>query len=91
MTNVRDLKKKGSDIRSLHGDYKGTQTAWRLRKPIGFCFFQNDKSRLKMTHFQRSWLRHYARSWKVGGSSHDEVDFFNLPNPSSRTMALGST
>jgi hypothetical protein len=21
----------------------------------------------------------------------DEVDFFNLPNPSSRTMALGST
>jgi hypothetical protein len=24
-------------------------------------------------------------------SSPDEVDFFNLPNPSSRTMALGST
>jgi hypothetical protein len=22
---------------------------------------------------------------------HDEVDFFNLPNPSSRTIALGST
>jgi hypothetical protein len=37
-------------------------------------------------------LRHYATSRKVAGSSPDEVDFFfNLPNPSSRTMALGST
>jgi hypothetical protein len=25
------------------------------------------------------------------GSSPDEVDFFNLPDSSSRTMALGST
>jgi hypothetical protein len=25
------------------------------------------------------------------GSNPDEVDFFNLPNPSRRTMALGST
>jgi hypothetical protein len=25
------------------------------------------------------------------GSSTDEVNFFNLPNPSSRTLALGST
>jgi hypothetical protein len=39
----------------------------------------------------RSWLRHYATSRKVAGSSPDEVDFFNLPNPSSRTVALGST
>jgi hypothetical protein len=37
-------------------------------------------------------LRHCATSQKVTGSSPDEVDFFfNLPNPSSRTMALGST
>jgi hypothetical protein len=28
---------------------------------------------------------------KVAGSSPDEVDFFNWPNPSSRIMALGST
>jgi hypothetical protein len=31
---------------------------------------------------------------QAGGSPvqvPDEVDFFNLPNPSSRTMALGST
>jgi hypothetical protein len=39
----------------------------------------------------RSCLRHYARSRKVAGSSLDEVDFFNLPNTSSRIMALGST
>jgi hypothetical protein len=38
-----------------------------------------------------SWLRHYATSRKVAGSSPDEVDFFNWPNPSSCTMALGST
>jgi hypothetical protein len=35
---------------------------------------------------------HYATSRKVAGSILDEViGFFNLPNPSSRTMALGST
>jgi hypothetical protein len=39
----------------------------------------------------RSWLRHYATSRKVAGLSPDEVVSFNLPNPSSRTMALGST
>jgi hypothetical protein len=30
-------------------------------------------------------------SWKVAGSSPDEVDFLNWPNPSGRIMALGST
>jgi hypothetical protein len=40
---------------------------------------------------QCSWLRHYATRRKIAGSSLDEVDFFNLPNPSSRTLALGST
>jgi hypothetical protein len=34
---------------------------------------------------------HYATSRQFAGSSPDEVYFFNLPNPSSRTMALGST
>jgi hypothetical protein len=34
----------------------------------------------------------YAESRKVAGSSPDEViEFSNLPNPSSRTMPLGST
>jgi hypothetical protein len=41
---------------------------------------------------ERSWLRHYATSRKFAGSNPDEViEFFNLPNPSIRTMALGST
>jgi hypothetical protein len=40
----------------------------------------------------RSWLRHYATSRKVAVSIPDEIiGFFNWPNPSSRTMALGST
>jgi hypothetical protein len=40
----------------------------------------------------RSWMRHCTTSRKVAGSITDEViEFFTLPNPSSRTMALGST
>jgi hypothetical protein len=40
-----------------------------------------------------AWLlRHYATNRKIAGSITDEViGFFNVPNPSSRTMALGST
>jgi hypothetical protein len=42
--------------------------------------------------YKSSWLRHYATSLKVAGSGPDEVDFFfNLPNPSSRIIALGPT
>jgi hypothetical protein len=40
---------------------------------------------------ERSWLRHYATSRKTAGSISDDVDFLNLPNPSSRIMALGSS
>jgi hypothetical protein len=37
-------------------------------------------------------LRHYATSWKVTGSIFEEaIDIFNWTNPSSHTMALGST
>jgi hypothetical protein len=37
-------------------------------------------------------LRHYATSRKVAGSIPNEVNFFfNLSNPSSRTMVLGLT
>jgi hypothetical protein len=32
-----------------------------------------------------------GRSLAVAGSNPDEMEFFNLPNPSSRTMALEST
>jgi hypothetical protein len=39
-----------------------------------------------------SWPRQYATSRKVAASFPDEViAFFNWPNPSSRTMDLGST
>jgi hypothetical protein len=34
---------------------------------------------------------HYATRRKVAGSSTDKEDFFNLPNPSSRIMTLGSS
>jgi hypothetical protein len=34
---------------------------------------------------------HYATNQKVAGRTPDEVDFFNWPNPSSRTVALRST
>jgi hypothetical protein len=38
------------------------------------------------------WLRHYATGRKVAGSIPVEViGFFNWLNPSSRTVALGST
>jgi hypothetical protein len=44
------------------------------------------------TYIILRWLRHYATSRKVAGSNPDEITgFFNLPNPSSRTMVLGST
>jgi hypothetical protein len=37
-------------------------------------------------------MRHYATSRNVASSIPDEViGFFSRPNPSSRTMALGST
>jgi hypothetical protein len=39
-----------------------------------------------------NWLKHYATSRKVAGSIPDAViGFLNLPNPSSRTTAPGST
>jgi hypothetical protein len=38
---------------------------------------------------KRSWLRHYATSWKVAGLSPDEVDSFNLPNPRAALWPWG--
>jgi hypothetical protein len=49
-------------------------------------------------HRQELWARGSVVGWETmlqAGSSPvrvpDEADIFNLPNPSSRTMALGST
>jgi hypothetical protein len=36
-------------------------------------------------------MGHYGTNRKVAGSILDVIGFFNWPNPSSRTMALGST
>jgi hypothetical protein len=43
--------------------------------------------------FESIWLWHYSTSRKVTGSNPNEiiVIFFNGPNSSSRTMALGLT
>ena len=65
---------------------KSQETASFLRN-LNVCIKLNA---YKGTRY-RSWLRHNATSRKVAGSNPDEVDFFNLPNPSSHTMALGST
>jgi hypothetical protein len=34
------------------------------------------KNRLIFSKLQRSWLRHYATSWKVAGSIPDELTRF---------------
>jgi hypothetical protein len=45
-----------------------------------------------MPRHTHSWLRHCATSWKlVGLIPNEAIGFFNLPNPSSRIMALEST
>jgi hypothetical protein len=74
---------------------------FRCYRPLSICRVPNDSvAKLWNNHTvtlnwggmrQHSWLRHSATSRKVAGLSPDEVDFFNLSNPSSRTMALGST
>jgi hypothetical protein len=45
---------------------------------------------LDFIHRHRFFQR-CATSRKIAGSSSNEVDFFNLRNPSSRTMVLGLT
>jgi hypothetical protein len=50
-----------------------------------------NNSSISIPRGTRSWLRPCATSRNVAGLSPDEADFFNLPNPSSRTMALWPT
>jgi hypothetical protein len=49
------------------------------------------KSVIPLLNVKVSICGHYTTSQKVAGSILDVIGFFNLPNPSSRTMALGST
>jgi hypothetical protein len=45
-----------------------------------------------MEWYVQGWLRYYATSRKVTGSIPEEViAFFDLPNPSWRTMVISST
>jgi hypothetical protein len=65
------------------------------QKPLIFC----SKSTIASDMFSAdllqlmgncNWLRHYATSRKITGSIAGEITgFFNLPDPSSRTVALG--
>jgi hypothetical protein len=43
------------------------------------------EKKYRSTAFHICLLRHYAANRKVAGSSPNEVDFFNWPNPSGRT------
>jgi hypothetical protein len=55
------------------------------------CFTNNIHNICRGTLYRR-WSRHYATSRKVASSIPDEIiGFLNLPNLSSRTMALEST
>jgi hypothetical protein len=84
-----------SDVRELCGSghltHISTQT---LSFPL-LCnlllFPWYEKKRAVCCDCYFHWLRHYATSRKVANSSPDEMDVFNFPNPSSRTMALEST
>jgi hypothetical protein len=55
------------------------------QRQVGLIFLPYYKSEGGSRY--RSWLRHYATSWKVAGSIPNELIW---PNPSSRTTALGS-
>jgi hypothetical protein len=71
-------------------DFLAVQTCysspWTLLSSSGVTHLLASYTRL------RSLLRHYATSRKFAGSIPDEViGFFNWPNLSGRTMALGST
>jgi len=63
--------------------------------PLLRSFYNNNTDTKKLWEARcwwRSWLRHCATSRKVAGSIPDGVTgIFHWRNPSSRTMALGST
>jgi hypothetical protein len=68
----------------------------RTSSSRSFCSVKHMKSftfpRIVWALRYLSSLKHYAASRNGIGSTHDEVNgFFNLSNPSSRNMTLGST
>jgi hypothetical protein len=77
------------DIQDLNTDYCRYIRHRSIHKYQLYC----EKAAVYHNLFcKNSWLWHYAKSQKVAGSIPDEVTgFFNWPNPSSCSMALGST
>jgi hypothetical protein len=74
-SGIQKLLREDTQTHRLHGDFIS----------LLLFFFRNNESSL-------CWLRHYATSRKAAGSiPNDVIEFFNLPNPSSRTVVLGST
>jgi hypothetical protein len=68
---------------SLHKSQGAEDMQWEKLVP--------DQYNLQFS-FCHSWLKHYATSWKIMSSIPDEaIGFFNWPNPSSPTLAQGST
>jgi hypothetical protein len=64
----------------------------RLQNKSFSTEWQQTLPELHLLPRHRSLLRHYATSQTVAGSIRDVIGFFfNLPKPSSRIMALGST
>jgi hypothetical protein len=76
----------------LSYDYNSTIVQYHLNCMICMILTRDEFS---MYHFLCSWLRNCATNRKVEDSIPDKIIefffFFNLPNPSSRTMSLGST
>jgi hypothetical protein len=69
--------------------YNGIRRFIRLIQIIAIEF---GASLIHFIFLYGTWLRHYATGRMVTGSNPDDViGIFNWPNPSSRTMALGST
>jgi hypothetical protein len=65
---------------------------WHISVWALYCKSYYYFSRLQQGCSSSRWLSHYATSRKVVGLFPDEViGFSGWPNPSGRTMALGST
>jgi hypothetical protein len=62
----------------------------RIRVFTLCCYSFSEQHKSHIPLIQQSWLSHYDISRKVTGFILEEVTgFFNLPNPSSRTMGPG--
>jgi hypothetical protein len=76
------------ELRCTYIHHVSTDVKWNRCRAFQMCFPSSWRAQGR----ESSWLRYHVTSRKVAGSIPDEViGFLNLPNPSSSTMALGST